>query len=77
MWTANAATVIAEADSGDGRLHLVTANLASMLHRAVEADETHALLRRVFPDERWFAVHPPLPLGVHFGDEGAANHATV
>ena len=74
MWTANAATVIAEADSGDGRLHLVTANLASMLHRAVEADETHALLRRVFPDERRFAVHPPLPLGVHFGDEGAANH---
>ena len=37
MWTANAATVIAEADSGDGRLHVVTANLATMLHRAVEA----------------------------------------
>ena len=74
MWTANAATVIAEADSGDGRLHLVTANLASMLHRAVEADETHALLRRVFPYGPRFAVHPPLPLGVHFGDEGAANH---
>jgi succinylarginine dihydrolase len=74
MWTANAATVIAEADSGDGRLHLVTANLATMLHRAVEADETHALLRRVFPDEQRFAVHAPLPLGAHFGDEGAANH---
>ena len=74
MWTANAATVIAEADSGDGRLHLVTANLASMLHRAVEAEETHALLRTVFADAARFAVHPPLPLGVHFGDEGAANH---
>jgi len=74
MWTANAATVIAEADSGDGRLHLVTANLASMLHRAVEADETDLLLRAVFADEERFAVHPPLPLGVHFGDEGAANH---
>jgi succinylarginine dihydrolase len=74
MWTANAATVVAEADSGDGRLHLVTANLASMLHRAVEAEETHALLGQVFPDQRRFAVHPPLPLGVHFGDEGAANH---
>ncbi|MDB5480164.1 MAG: N-succinylarginine dihydrolase [Caulobacteraceae bacterium] len=74
MWTANAATVIAEADSGDGRLHLVTANLASMLHRAVEAEETHALLRAVFADQDRFAVHPPLPLGVHFGDEGAANH---
>ena len=74
MWTANAATVIAEADSGDGRLHLVTANLATMLHRAAEAEETHQLLRTVFPDERRFAVHAPLPLGVHFGDEGAANH---
>jgi succinylarginine dihydrolase len=74
MWTANAATVIAEADSGNGRLHLVTANLASMLHRAVEAEETYALLRSVFADEDRFAVHPPLPLGVHFGDEGAANH---
>jgi succinylarginine dihydrolase len=74
MWTANAATAVAEADSGDGRLHLVTANLASMLHRAVEADETYALLRAVFPDQGRFAVHPPLPLGAHFGDEGAANH---
>jgi succinylarginine dihydrolase len=74
MWTANAATVIAQADSGDGRLHLVTANLASMLHRAVEAEDTCALLRRVFADERLFQVHAPLPLGTLFGDEGAANH---
>jgi succinylarginine dihydrolase len=28
----------------------------------------------VFADDRHFAVHPPLPLGVQFGDEGAANH---
>jgi succinylarginine dihydrolase len=74
MWTANAGTVIAEADSGDGRLHLVGANLASMLHRAVEAEDTHRLLRSVFADARRFQVHPPLPLGVLFGDEGAANH---
>jgi succinylarginine dihydrolase len=74
MWTANAATVIAEADSGDERLHIVTANLASMLHRAVEAEETYALLRSVFPDHGRFQVHPPLPLGAHFRDEGAANH---
>lgn len=74
MWTANAATVIAEADSGDGRLHIVTANLATMLHRAVEAEETFTLLRSVFRDERRFQVHPPLSLGAHFGDEGAANH---
>ena len=74
MWTANAATVIAEADSGDGRLHLITANLASMPHRAVEADGTFALLRDVFPDAARFQVHGPLPYGVHLGDEGAANH---
>ena len=74
MWTANAATVIAEADSADGRLHLVTANLSSMLHRAVEAEDTFQLLRRVFPEARHAQVHPPLPLGVQFGDEGAANH---
>jgi len=74
MWTANAATVIAEADSGDGRLHIVVANLASMLHRAVEAEDTHQVLRSVFADPSRFVVHPPLPLGVHFGDEGAANH---
>ena len=74
MWAANAATVVAEADSGDGRLHLVTANLASMLHRAVEAEDTHRLLRRIFADPARFAVHAPLPLGSLFGDEGAANH---
>lgn len=74
MWTANAATVIAEADSGDGLCHLVTANLASMLHRSVEAADTHATLSAVFGDERHFRVHAPLPLGAHFSDEGAANH---
>jgi succinylarginine dihydrolase len=74
MWTANAATVIAEADSGDGRLHLVTANLASMLHRAVEAPDAAETLRRVFRDPDRFRVHGPLPFGGHFADEGAANH---
>jgi succinylarginine dihydrolase len=74
MWTANAATVIAAADAGDGRVHLVTANLAAMLHRAIEAADTHRTLQAVFGDEEHFAVHPPLPLGSHFGDEGAANH---
>jgi succinylarginine dihydrolase len=74
MWAANAATVIAAADSGDGRVHIVPANLSSMLHRAFEADETTRLLRRVFPDPARFQVHDPLPFGRHFGDEGAANH---
>lgn len=73
MWTANAATVIAGPDSGDGRTHLVTANLSSMLHRSFEAEETCASLRRVFAGGA-FVVHPPLPYGRHFSDEGAANH---
>lgn len=74
MWRANAATVLAAPDTFDGRTHLVTANLAGMLHRSFEARETYELLRRVFADEDRFAVHPPLPSAKHFGDEGAANH---
>ena len=74
MWTANAATVIAAPDTADGRTHLVCANLASMLHRAFEAPDTLATLRAVFADTDHFEVHAPLPHGVHFGDEGAANH---
>jgi succinylarginine dihydrolase len=73
MWTANAATVIAEPDSADGRIHLVTANLASMLHRSFEAEQTLVSLKRVFAGDK-FVVHTPLPHGRHFSDEGAANH---
>lgn len=73
MWTANAATVLAAPDTADGRIHLVTANLGTMLHRALEAEDTYATLRRVFPGEA-FAIHAPLPFAAHFGDEGAANH---
>jgi succinylarginine dihydrolase len=74
MWAANAATVIAAADAGDGRVHLVTANLATMLHRALEAESTHEVLRQVFANDRYFCVHPPLPYAGQFSDEGAANH---
>jgi succinylarginine dihydrolase len=74
MWTANAATVIAAPDSADGRIHLITANLAAMPHRALEASDTFAILSRIFGDDGRFAVHSPLPAGRHFGDEGAANH---
>lgn len=74
MWAANAATVIAGADSAGGKIHLVTANLATMLHRSFEAPATHAMLRGIFRDERHFAVHPALPATQHFSDEGAANH---
>ena len=70
MWTANAATVTAAADSGDGRVHLSVANLSTMAHRALGWPGTLAQLRVAFADGRWFAVHGPVP----FADEGAANH---
>lgn len=77
MWAANAATVIAGPDSADGRIHLVTANLATMLHRSFEAPDTWRMLHRIFADERHFAVHPALPGTQHFSDEGAANHMRI
>ena len=77
MWTANAATCIPSEDSGDGRVHLVPANLASMFHRVLEADTTARVLRAIFADHTRFAVHDPLPGGAHFSDEGAANHTRL
>ncbi|MBJ6761336.1 N-succinylarginine dihydrolase [Myxococcaceae bacterium JPH2] len=77
MWTANAATIAPSSDTADGRLHVTPANLSQMFHRAIEADTTHAVLRSIFSDARHFAVHPPLPPGSHFADEGAANHTRL
>jgi succinylarginine dihydrolase len=77
MWTANAATCVPSADSADGRLHIVPANLASMFHRVLEADTTTRVLRTIFEDEARFAVHDPLPGGAQFSDEGAANHTRL
>jgi succinylarginine dihydrolase len=71
MWTANAATVSPAPDTDDGRCHLSTANLSTMLHRSIEPEETERQLRMIFADERRFAVHAPLP--ARLGDEGAAN----
>lgn len=73
MWAANAATVSPSADCGDGLVHFTPANLHTMLHRALEAQATTRLLRRVFPDPQHFTVHDPLPAHGAFGDEGAAN----
>jgi len=77
MWAANAATVAPSADTRDGRVHLVPANLQSMFHRAIEADTTTRALRAVFADEARFCVHDPLPGTTHFADEGAANHTRL
>jgi len=77
MWTANAATVAPSADTHDGRVHLVPANLQQMFHRALEAEQTERILRAIFADERRFQVHPPLPGGGQLADEGAANHTRL
>jgi succinylarginine dihydrolase len=77
MWTANAATVSPSADTDDGRLHLTTANLSTMLHRAQEHPDTTASLISIFSDDEKFAVHGALPMHPDFSDEGAANHVRL
>jgi succinylarginine dihydrolase len=77
MWTANAATSAPSEDTADGRMHLTPANLQAMFHRSMEADTTHAVLARIFADTGHFTVHAPLPGGIHFADEGAANHTRL
>ncbi|MFQ5562233.1 MAG: N-succinylarginine dihydrolase [Parvularculaceae bacterium] len=77
MWTANAATVAPSPDTPDGKVHFTPANLACNFHRAIEADKTARVLKHIFADARHFAHHSPLPGGVHFGDEGAANHGRL
>lgn len=77
MWTANAATVVPSADSEDGRVHLVVANLGMFFHRFLEPPVTERVLRRVFANPQHFAVHAPLPPARELGDEGAANHTRL
>ncbi len=77
MWAANAATVAPSADTADGRVHFVPANLQTMFHRAIEADTTTRTLRLIFADAAHFCVHEPLPATSHFADEGAANHTRL
>jgi succinylarginine dihydrolase len=77
MWVANAATVAPSADTFDGRVHFTIANLASKLHRSLEASSTERLFRTIFGDEEKFAIHPPLCGGQQLSDEGAANHTRL
>jgi succinylarginine dihydrolase len=74
MWAANAATISPSADCADGRLHATVANLQTMLHRILEADQTERTLRRLMPDDSRFAVHSALLPHDALSDEGAANH---
>lgn len=77
MWAANAATVTPSADAADDRVHFTPANLLTNLHRSLEGKQTTRALHRLFPDERRFVVHDPLPAQPHFADEGAANHVRL
>lgn len=77
MWAANAATVSPSADTTDGRLHLTSANLSTMLHRSIEHPDTTALLFTIFENEEAFGVHSALPMHSQFADEGAANHVRL
>ncbi|HTR57882.1 MAG TPA: N-succinylarginine dihydrolase [Casimicrobiaceae bacterium] len=77
MWVANAATVSPSADAADGRVHFTPANLAAHFHRALEAPTTTRVLRAIFSDPTYFAVHDALPATREFGDEGAANHTRL
>lgn len=74
MWAANAATISPSADCSDGRLHATVANLQTMLHRSLEADQTERTLRRLMGDGARFAVHSALLAHDALSDEGAANH---
>lgn len=74
MWTANAATVTPSSDSGDRRLHISVANLASNLHRQQEAGERYEQLAQIFSEVPGAVVHQPLPSSYPLRDEGAANH---
>jgi succinylarginine dihydrolase len=73
MWVANAATVSPFGDSKDGKTHFTPANLCSMFHRSIEPSTTSAILKAIFKGDD-YRHHAPLPAGIHFSDEGAANH---
>lgn len=77
MWTANAATVSASADTRDHRVHFTPANLNAKFHRSIEHVVTGRVLKSIFSDEAYFAHHPALPAVSQFGDEGAANHTRL
>ncbi len=74
MWAANAATISPSADCADRRLHASVANLQTMLHRILEAEQTERTLRALMPNEERFAIHSALTPHSALSDEGAANH---
>ncbi|HRD70088.1 MAG TPA: N-succinylarginine dihydrolase [Legionella sp.] len=77
MWTANAATVSASADTQDQKVHFTAANLISNLHRHQEAEFSQTLLKYIYSNEDYFRHHEVLPRSSVTGDEGAANHNRI
>lgn len=76
MWTANAATVSASADTADGKVHFTPANLNNKFHRSIEHPTTGRILKAMFAGD-CFVHHEALPACPQFGDEGAANHTRL
>jgi succinylarginine dihydrolase len=71
VWTANAATATV---GDDGQVRLLTANLAALPHRQMEAPGRQAQLRTLLPGTEVLESQPTPP---ERGDEGAANHSRV
>ena len=77
MWAANIATISPSIDCEDQHVHITPANLTSNFHRAIEAENTANILKKIFPDPIYFVHHDPLPDGEYFRDEGSANHTRL
>ncbi|MCG8493243.1 MAG: N-succinylarginine dihydrolase, partial [Sneathiellales bacterium] len=77
MWVANAATVSPSADTKNRKTHFTPANLSAMYHRSIEHPDTGQILKAIFKDPAFFEHHSALPAGIHFSDEGAANHTRL
>jgi succinylarginine dihydrolase len=77
MWQANAATISSSLESSDKKVHFTPANLKSNLHRALELEESTAILKKVFNDSSYFTCHEAIDFEFYGGDEGAANHTRI
>lgn len=77
MWAANAATITPSTDSKDGKVHITPANLYTEVHRRIEANTTHNVLKEIFRDAKYFNIHKPLSGIAGLTDEGAANHTRL
>lgn len=74
MWAANAATITPSADSLNKKLYITPANLATNIHRTIEANFNYKILKKIFNNNKYFTVAEPLISSSVLGDEGAANH---